>query len=134
MERLVVDASVVVKLFAEEQGSAEAHELLLSSKLPDVEMVAPHFLCLEVLNALTNSYDFSETQLAIFIMDLSVIGIRFVRESPSLLREALEFSQTAKITIYDSTYLALASFYDCVLCTSDKKHHKKEYYDKIVYI
>lgn len=134
MERGVIDASVAVKLFVPEKGSKQAWELFNQSIDNDLDLLAPNFLCLEVLNALIQSYDLPEDQLARILIDLSSLGIHLYRENPSFLRQVLEYSKEFNITVYDASYLALALFYGCTLYTSDKKHHKKEYYDKIVYI
>jgi predicted nucleic acid-binding protein len=42
--------------------------------------------------------------------------------------------QKFDIAIYDSLFVALAINENCQLITADKKHHKKEIYNKIVYL
>jgi predicted nucleic acid-binding protein len=49
-ERVVVDASVVVKWFIPEQGHANARELLLAARDRRVDLHAPDLLLAEVAN------------------------------------------------------------------------------------
>ncbi|MBW1669419.1 MAG: type II toxin-antitoxin system VapC family toxin, partial [Deltaproteobacteria bacterium] len=52
VEKAVVDASVVVKWFVEEEGSEEALAIRRRYIEEEVEIVAPELIHFEVLNAL----------------------------------------------------------------------------------
>lgn len=117
--RLVVDASVAVKWFVEEEYSAEAGRLLES----DYELHAPRLLTLEVGNALWRKARVGELErnragaLAAIIPDMPVRWAEDDDYCPDAVLLALALDRT----VYDSLYLALAHRIRARLVTADAR-------------
>lgn len=115
----MVDASVVVKLFVDEPGSAEAERLVTDGH----ELVAPELLLLEVANALHRKLR-DQTILAddllpaIDRMQRSLLDLRPVSTS---IRRAVELALVVDHPVYDCLYLALAEQLRAPLVTADQR-------------
>lgn len=115
----MVDASVVVKLFVDEPGSAEAERLVTDGH----ELVAPELLLLEVANTLHRKL----RDQAILADDLlpaldrmrrSLLDLRPVSDS---IRRAVELALVIDHPVYDCLYLALAEQLRAPLVTADRR-------------
>jgi len=117
----VLDASVVVKWFLDEDGS-EAARALRSSE-PTVS--APHLLFLEVANVL---WKYARKGLldvetgAEILLALEEAPIEW-HEDVALFREAYGLATELGRTVYDSLYLALAVRRDLTLVTAVRKFY-----------
>lgn len=117
--KLVLDASVLVKWFAEEIG--HDHALLLRDQFlrQEVSIAIPDLALYEVANALrykpkvtTEIVEQATTALFRFQLDIYAANTE-------LLREAIYFSFKEKLTVYDALYLALAKHLGATLVTAD---------------
>ena len=119
MMRLVVDASVAVKWFVEEEYSAEAVRLLESRH----ELHAPRLLASEVGNALWRKARAGELErskagtLSAAISDAPVRWAEDEEYSPEAVRLALALERP----VYDCLYLALAHRVGATLVTADAR-------------
>ena len=117
--RLVVDASVAVKWFVEEEFSAEAGRLLESRH----ELNAPRLLASEVGNALWRKARIGELErnrvgaLAAGISDAPVRWAEDEEYCPDAVRLSLALDRPA----YDCLYLALAHRLGATLVTADAR-------------
>ncbi|PIS22568.1 hypothetical protein COT50_01255 [candidate division WWE3 bacterium CG08_land_8_20_14_0_20_41_10] len=134
MDKVVLDASLGIKWFLDEPESARAREILDDLESGKLLAVAPKLFILEVLNGCRYSGKYESWELKYVLDRLWDLGINFVDENDSLVREAISFADDRDLTIYDSVYMALAKINDCFLLTADAKHHKKEYWAKIKYL
>ena len=123
--RLVVDASVVVKWFVKEDGTAKALELLDGILSGDVVIYAPELLLYEVGNVLFKGKNFSEIQIAEGLELVDSCGLRLEQLSVPLMEMAADFMAQYKITFYDAAYVALAYSMHIPLVSCDVKGHKK---------
>lgn len=117
-EKKVIDASVVVKWFLEEEGSKEALQLREQHISEKITLVVPELLFLEVLNALRykggTQKILAEANRALWDMQFHVEKMNsFLLENASIL--ALQHG----LSLYDALYLALALLYGCSLVTAD---------------
>ncbi len=104
--RLVIDASVAVKWCVTEADSYQAARLLHSSH----ELIAPHFLMVEVGNALTTYWRSG------YISSGDVDGVLHklarllsaVLPDQDLIADALILARQLRHPVYDCLYLALA--------------------------
>jgi len=119
MMGFVVDASVAIKWFVDEQ-LAEAARILLGD---EYELAAPEFLLLECGNILWKKVQRGE---------LLIEEARLIRQglekqpidlfsSARLLEAALEIAMDSKRAVYDCAYIALAMLIDSPLVTADRK-------------
>lgn len=116
---LVVDASVVIKLYVDEVGSAQARHDLAGAKA----LIAPTLLLAEVGNVLwrlARRGELSDAQMTEIPIELPLLFDELVpiRE---LLVAALAIAREIDHPIYDCFYLALAEARGVPLVTADKR-------------
>lgn len=122
MSQLVVDSSVAVKWYLPEAGSSKARELLriLGS---EGQLAAPDFILTEISSVL-----WKYVRRQVVYEDEAQLMLQWFREAgvqlfatgdlaPLTLRIAL----TTGCTVYDSTYLAVATMLNCPLITADER-------------
>lgn len=119
--RLVVDASVAYKWFFPEEDAEVAGSLLDRAERGELELIAPEFLILELLNIIWKqlrrkaiTVEQSERALAA----LPALEIRWEWDMPHL-GAAYGLATQCGNTVYDALYLALAEAEDAVLLTAD---------------
>lgn len=116
---LIVDANVLAKLLAEEQGSDAARDIFIRE--PD--LIAPDLAVAEVFSALWKKWrrgEFGSDQLDEVP---SVLGELVTRLVPiaDLVERAAQMSRSLNHPIYDCFYLALAEREQLPLVTADKR-------------
>ncbi len=116
---LVVDASVAVKWFVEEDGTAAAEALVTAGG----QLIAPDFLVTEVGNALWRKVLNGEVTRddAITAIDTLRQSVTVMVPISELTRRALEIAIELRHPIYDCLYLALAELRATTLVTSDRR-------------
>ncbi|UXD21308.1 twitching motility protein PilT [Ignicoccus pacificus DSM 13166] len=126
MERkVVVDASVVVKWFIEEEYSEQALKLLDAYKEGLLDLVAPSLLPYEVLNALKYSNVFGEDELKEVAIVLESLQITTFELRSDHARRSLEIAMRKGVTVYDASYVALAELENAAFYTADEKLLRK---------
>lgn len=122
MRRFVVDASVVVKWFVEEEGSSAAAALLRAAKL-----MAPDLLAAESANILWKKVARGELSRAEAVTAARLIersDIEFIC-SRGLIAAATALAINLGHPAYDCLYLALAAERDCPFVTADERLARK---------
>jgi len=130
MEKIVVDASVVVKWFVKEEGSNEALNIRNSYIAGEVKLIAPELIIFEVLNALYFKKLFSSSEIKEIAEALEAYSLELCPLRGQYAKKTVEISFENNITIYDASYIALAILKNAELYTADKKliaHLKKDY-------
>ena len=111
---ITVDASVIVSILINSQGSPEASEIFESGPL-----MAPHLIDLEAASAfkrMERSEVIDRGRAESLVFDLLRMPIRRV-DHRSLLGRAWEHRHN--LSVYDAVYIALAELTDTVLYTLD---------------
>ena len=137
MERIVADASVVVKWFIQEKHSDNALKLRDMHVNGEILIAAPELLPFEVLNALKYSQLFTLEELKMAAISLSSYGIELYPLKGKLAEKTVEISAEKDITIYDASYIALAQELKTTLYTADQKLIRKigkEYAKTVLHI
>ena len=119
MNELVLDASVVLKWFADEgeAGFPEARTVRDQYEAGGLLVVVPSLMFLEVLNIAGRRWSWGEPQLLDLAGALDDLG--FDVAEPELRSVA---AWTARgLTAYDSVYVALAEVRDVHLLTEDQR-------------
>lgn len=134
MEKVVCDASVIVKWYIEEKYSANALKLRDKYINGEIRIIAPDLMPFEVLNALRYSNLFKEDELKAVARSLSYYGIEMHSLRNKLAEKTIEIALRSDITIYDASYVALAITHNTKLYTADSKLIEKlgKKYEKIV--
>ena len=125
MNEVVVDASVVVKWFVQEEWSEEAGALKEDYAAGKVDLIAPSVMPFEVLNALRYSGAFNEYELIEAAEALEDFQITLYGLEGNYAKETVKLAMRRGITIYDASYIALAIVRRAVLWTADEKLLKK---------
>lgn len=121
--KLVVDASVVVKWFVDE----DRRDLARSLGGAGFERVAPDFLRLEVVNVPSRKLRdglIQKEQCEIALASLSE-GLVTLLPSDRYLPRAFELSTRIRHALYDCLYVAVADLEDCIFVTDDEKFGRK---------
>ena len=115
----VVDASVVVKWFVEEEYTDAALAVRDAYVDGAIELAAPSLLPYEVVNALRYSGEFDETELTKVSTALTKYDIDLVpyRRIDGIVETALE----TDASVYDAAYVTLAETRTEPLYTTDER-------------
>lgn len=122
IEAAVLDASVGIKLFVEEEGSSQADRLFGQlTKSPPARFYVPDLFFIECANILwkyVRRFGYPAENARQDVRDLQALALRTV-STADLLVPALELALTCDITAYDACYAALARQLDLPLVTAD---------------
>ena len=119
MKITVVDASVVVQLYFEEDHSSETERLFQQAE----DLLAPDLIWSEAANVIWKRHrcgDLSQENATGIIDQILSLPLR-IHASVDLVRDALNLAVQLDRTVYDSLYLALAAKSKSVMVTADKR-------------
>lgn len=120
-EKVVIDASVAVKWFNDEDYSAHAIRLRDDYINGKLDFVAPYLLLYEVGNSLRYNPDFGAEDVKQVFSDLLKMQIDLIPMNQSRCEATVEFAFKYGVTIYDAAYLGLAVTEETILYTADEK-------------
>ncbi|MDP7078740.1 MAG: type II toxin-antitoxin system VapC family toxin [Candidatus Undinarchaeales archaeon] len=123
--KLVLDSSVLAKLFIEESGTEDALALIGLAHMLDLELLAAQLAVSEVGNVLWKHLrdtddDGSEHMRQLFLLDITFVPLDSVRSS-----RASSLATGHDISFYDAVHVALAEEHLCDLVTEDNELQKK---------
>ncbi len=121
--RVVVDASVGIKLFVEEEFSERANALFsyLTAE-PSAELNVPDLFYIECANILlkyTRRFGRSLADSQEDVADLKLLALK-VTSTADLMEDALLLASAKNLTAYDACYAVLAQKLDVPLITADE--------------
>ena len=116
----VIDASVVVKLLIEEDGSDLARELVREGG-----GVIPDLLFIEVANTLATKTNLAPIQVEEGLDLIYELGLRVENIDKKLLIEASIMAKQKETAVYDMLYAVLAKKLGVELVTADMKFASK---------
>ncbi len=132
-KKFVVDTSVTVKLFLEEEDAKLAEKVFEQAKDGEILLFAPTLTSYEVLNVLVKENIPNEEIQAHLLMlkdytDAKILNL--VDSSERLALKTLEIATMdtkgkGYISSYDATFHALAILQQSIFLTADKKHYEK---------
>ncbi len=134
MEKVVVDSSVIVKWFIDEDNSDKAKQLLNDNTKEKITLYVPDIAILEVINALFYQASFDSDRLLEVVKTLYHLEINIVNLSETLSSLVVDKMLKNKIASYDALFIALAEKEKCPLVTADYKHHKRRFSKRIKYL
>ncbi|RLE77115.1 MAG: PIN domain nuclease [Thermoprotei archaeon] len=132
--RAVVDATVVVKWFVEEEHSREARFLRDAYASGLIDLAAPSLLPYEVINALKYSGAFGEDELKEVARALEDYQIALYDLVGGVAQRAIEIAMRRGVTVYDAAYVALAYELDTVLYTADERLLRRVGRERVAHI
>jgi predicted nucleic acid-binding protein len=118
---IILDASVVVKWFSEEEYTDKALEIRERIRMGEEKVVVPDLLLYELANALKynpnfDANDVSDALTSIFDMDMDI-----VTPIPETINSAVTLAFEYNITVYDAFYVALAKETELTFITADRR-------------
>lgn len=120
--RCVLDASVGIKLFVEEEFSDKVQRLFAKlAEDPQVEIHVPDLFYIECANILlkyTRRFDRPLEDSLADIKDLNELALT-VTSTTELVEDALKLASEKKLTAYDACYAVLAQKLGLPLITAD---------------
>ena len=126
MDKVVVDTSVMVKwLTTENENYVEQGDLILQdAKTGKINILAPELSKYELGNAILNKK--MALPLALDALGTaSTMPITFVSETRELSFTTYQIAESAGITYYDASFMALAKQEKATLVTDNPKHQRK---------
>ncbi|MDO8847580.1 MAG: type II toxin-antitoxin system VapC family toxin [Coriobacteriia bacterium] len=122
-ETLVLDASVGVKWFKDEAGSAAARGLISQLGEGSTRLVVPAVFPFEVLDVARRLFGIAEARA--LWEGLSAAGVLVASSDEALLADTLEVASSLGCTLYDAAAPALAARLGCPLVSADKRAHAR---------
>ncbi len=121
MIRFVLDASVVVKWFHEEEYTSEALMLREAHNRGLCKFIVPILIVYEVSNALKKPPNlFNEREVGDAVESVFSRLTEIVAPDQTSMRTAIEAAFKYEITMYDASYVALAENEKIMMVTGDE--------------
>ena len=121
METVVIDASVLIKWFVNEIKSDSAIKIRDQYIKEEVNLIAPNLILYEVLNALKYIKLHNQEEVGEIFEIIINYGIELFTLNKELANKAIEIAMKSKLSLYDSTYVALANIKKGKLVTADER-------------
>jgi|GEM_PF-1707979 len=119
-QKKIIDSSVLVKLFAKEENSEKAFDIMKSHANEEIILVVPELIFMETLNALRYKR-VKEHSLENVNRDLWNFQLEIIYLDEFILGRAIKASLEYDLSIYDGIYAALSQIYGTQLITEDEK-------------
>lgn len=125
MAILVLDTSVVLKWFTEENYSETALKIREGFYKGLHGIVEPDLLLYEFSNAMRYNPNYSPEDVNKAVESLFELQIDVVAPTLEVLRNASELARKYGITVYDAVFVALAKSIEAEFVTADEKLYNK---------
>ena len=119
----VVDASVIVKWFLNEENSEKARMIKSDLESGNISIIVPELLFLEISNSLRYK-KVKEKNILVANKILFGAGFDVAKLSEWVMIKTIENSVRYNITVYDALYITLAQIHGTFLVTADKGLYK----------
>jgi len=130
--RLVLDASVAVKWFVQEEQRDLALKLREEHVGGSVLLSAPDIIIYEVVNALKHNPELSEIDVRNAAGSLFKLHMELHQPTIKLIEKATEYAYKYSMSIYDSVYVSLSELQNCPVATADEIFYEKTSQNKLV--
>lgn len=137
MPAIIIDASVALKWYLEEEYSVYADSLSCAYKNNQIKIVAPQILKWEILNGLLAAVYSKRITFELaekYILNFLKLGIEEINlKGNDLNIRILNIAYKNGLSVYDGYYIALAEKLHCSFYTADKKLYNKLHKDSKSY-
>jgi predicted nucleic acid-binding protein len=118
---MVIDASVVLKWFMDEEDSDKANALKNLHLSGTSTITLPDIALYETGNALRYKNEFSSKEISRCFDDLEDLHLDIIAPYPEIAEITIEIARQNDITFYDAFYVALAKELGLQFITADKQ-------------
>jgi predicted nucleic acid-binding protein len=119
-EKIVVEASVVFKWYAEEIWTPEARSIIEDYQNGHIDIASVALMPFEVLNALRYSPDMGVVDLQTIAESIEKLNLDLRLLEGELSERTVENALRYGITVYDSSYLSLGEIEEIDVYTADE--------------
>jgi len=124
-QSIIVDASVVIKWFIPEADSDQAVKLRDKHVEGSLALMAPDLLMYEVANALSYHPALSVDEIKEDLEALLMLDLDLIQPSSGFVLSIAEDARKYSVSVYDSSYIALAKVTSSSLITADRTLYEK---------
>ena len=119
---MVLDTSVVIKWFRQGENLAEQALALRAGYLDGrILFSVPTLLAYELTNVLRYKEDLATDQVEDAVQSLFDMGLAWVAPSAAMMRRTAVMARESEVTVYDSTFVALADSLQATFVTADER-------------
>lgn len=118
---IILDASVIVKWFSEEEHTDIALEIRERIRIGKEKVIVPDLLLYELANALKYNPNFDASDVSDALTSIFDMDINIVTPIPETINSAIKLGFQYNITVYDAFYIALARETELIYITADKR-------------
>ncbi len=131
---LVLDASVGVKWFSARDEASLAQALAIRDAHIEglALVVVPDLFFYEVANAIAQKKFIPPEAVQSAIANMFALEITTISIDCELLDISVTLSRQLNITVYDSSYIAVALKHDCPLVTANPRHQRRGLSCKVI--
>ncbi len=122
---IVLDASVILKIFLEEPDSKLAYPLIEGHITGKEKIAAPELLYYELANVLATKTSLSLKSASSAFTEIFNLEIETFTLGVEEILSSISLSHKCKISVYDSSYLILADRLSCNFITADERLFNK---------
>ncbi len=122
---MVIDASVILKWFIQENDSDRAAEIKTAHTIGTSCIAIPDLALYEVGNALRYKPEFSNHEVRLCLAEIYDLAIDIISPNIDMLASVSEISRRYDITFYDAVYIALAQELGLDFITADNRLYYK---------
>lgn len=122
---IVLDSSVIAKLFIDEKDSDKAAELFEKSSTTDIALVASTLVFYEVGNTILKHLRRKDKDGSEYMRQLFFLNVEYRSLDQTLAGEAIRMAKVHDITYYDAVHITLSQRCKSALVTEDKELLRK---------
>ena len=122
---LVLDTSVILKWFTQENYSGVAVNIREDFYSGIHEIVEPDLLVYEFTNVLRYNPNYTTEDVVKAVDSLIEMGLDIVVPTAEVLKGAVTLAKKYDITVYDAVFVSLAKLIDATIITADEKLYGK---------
>lgn len=122
---IVLDASVALKWYVQEEDTDKALEILHAHVQENLELNFPDLVFYEIANAVRYSPSKNPKDIEDILKSFGALRVNVVIPTVDMLAEAGSIAFRHGISVYDAIYVALANELGCEFVTADEKLFRK---------
>jgi predicted nucleic acid-binding protein len=125
-QRLVVDTSVIIKWYRQDEVDAEAALAVRSAYLTgDVQLVGPDLALTEFANVMRYMKDLSTEQVQQAVDSLFAMRLTWLTPTGAVLKRAVAIAREYETPVYDALFAAVAEELSALYVTADERFVKR---------